>query len=44
MLYYGDSNPVAPPTNITIQGNEIINVLGSGDTQNVLIERIHFQI
>ena len=43
ILCYGDSDPVAPPTNITIQGNEISNVLGSAislgsDTQNVLID------
>ena len=47
ILCYGDSNPVAPPTNITIQGNEIINVLGSAislgsDTQNVLIDNNTF--
>ena len=47
ILCYGDSNPVAPPTNITIQGNEISNVLGSAislgsDTQNVLIDNNTF--
>ena len=47
ILCYGDSNPVAPPANITIQGNEISNVLGSAislgsDTQNVLIDNNTF--
>ena len=47
ILCYGDSDPVAPPTNIIIQGNDISNVLGSAislgsDTQNVLIDNNTF--
>ena len=47
ILCYGDSDPVAPPTSITIQGNDISNVLGSAislgsDTQNVLIDNNTF--